>query len=244
MDSNEQYTAQYLAADRSQRLLIVAVLFAILEVIFLALHFTTRYTKNAARGGETYLLVPAFFFCFANSIIAFCKFFDLPKNFITFQKQSANLKLDGIKNCGMGRHTATISRDQLVDFLKLTTAEEYLYQFSTLLPKLSILCVYLRIFTLRPYQYAIYMIGSVLISAFIAAIIVASFSCIPFRYKYDKSIPGGHCINEHHAFIWNGFIGIPTDVAMIILPLPGVWKLHISMNQKIGVMITFLTFNL
>jgi hypothetical protein len=143
----------------------------------------------------------------------------------------------------MGRHTAAISQDQLVDFLKLTTAEEYLYQFSTLLPKLSILCVYLRIFTLKPYQYAIYMIGAVLVSAFTAAIFVASFSCIPFRYKYDKSI-AGHCINEHHAFIWNGFIGIPTDVAMIILPLSGVWKLHISMNQKIGVMITFLTFNL
>lgn len=79
MDSDEQYTPQYLAADRSQRLLVVAVLFAVLEVIFLVLHFTTRYTKNAARGAETYLLVPAFFFCFANSIIAFCKFLNLPK---------------------------------------------------------------------------------------------------------------------------------------------------------------------
>jgi len=143
----------------------------------------------------------------------------------------------------MGRHTATISQDQLSAFLKLTIAEEFIYQFSTLFPKLSILIVYLRIFTLKPYQYAIYTIGAVLVSAFTAALFVAGFSCIPFRFKYDKSIPG-HCINEHHAFIWNGFIGIPTDVAMIILPLCGVWKLHISRNQKIGVMITFLTFNL
>jgi hypothetical protein len=121
------------------------------------------------------------------------------------------------------------------------------YAPSVALPKLAILYLYLRIFQTKPYRYASYIIASVLIMTWIIAWIIQGVFCTPVRYFWDKSITDGHCMNfnkQEVIFRWISFPNIVTDVAMLILPLPVLWKLHTSRNQKIGLTITFHTFSL
>jgi hypothetical protein len=40
---------------------------------------------------------------------------------------------------------------------------------------------------------------------------------------------------------WTNFPQILTDVAILILPLPALMKLHLSKKDKIGVVATFCT---
>lgn len=128
--------------------------------------------------------------------------------------------------------------------MKLEATTVFVYPPSVALPKLSILCLYLRIFTERRYRYAVYAIASILVLNWLSAWILFFCACRPLKYMWDKAVPGGHCIDNMKVFVWYSLPNIVTDVAMLVLPLPVLWKLHVSAHQKIGLTITFLTFSM
>ena len=53
-------------------------------------------------------------------------------------------------------------------------------------------------------------------------------------------MPGGHCNNIEAHFIYASIPNIVTDVAMILLPIPVVWNLHVPRHVKLGLVMTFL----
>jgi len=126
-------------------------------------------------------------------------------------------------------------------FLKLELSLSMLNPPALTLPKLAILCLYLRVFTTKPYRWAAYFIGVVLIITWIVYFCVQMVMCVPFAYQWDKTIPNGKCLNQFAIFVWIGLPSIATDLMIIILPLPIIWRLQTSINQKIGLTITFLT---
>ena len=142
---------------------------------------------------------------------------------------------------GAGRHVVTVSPSELENWLKLLKVEEYLYLFSTMIPKLAILCLYLRFFNTRPYRYAAYAIAVVMFMNYSTSVILAFVMCKPFVFSWDKSIPGGKCGDIMAVYRWMSLPNLATDLAMLILPLPVIWGLQIRRNQKIGLTLTFLT---
>lgn len=146
-----------------------------------------------------------------------------------------------IKYAGDGRHVAAVPTEKVVVWLKLQFAVVWMYSPSVSLPKLSIVCLYLRIFTTNRYRYAAYGVCGVIILNWVANWILGLLICTPIAYNWDKTIPGGHCIDETQVLIWVSIPNICLDLAILILPMPVIWKLNTSMNQKIGLTITFLT---
>lgn len=126
-------------------------------------------------------------------------------------------------------------------FLKLELSLALINAPAIVLPKLAILCLYLRLFTGKIHQYAVYVTATVLILTWVIYFGLQMGICTPFSFHWDKSIPHGKCLNEFAMFIWIGIPSIVTDLAMIILPLPIIWGLQTSTSQKIGLTITFLT---
>jgi len=117
-----------------------------------------------------------------------------------------------------------------------------LYAVAATIPKFVILAVYLRIFVDKQSRIVCYIVGAVLMSAVIVNVALSIWQCSPVAYAWDKTIPGGHCSNNVQAHIrWGSLPNIITDVVMLILPLPVVWKLNTSRRSKIGLTITFLT---
>ncbi|KAK0610183.1 hypothetical protein B0T17DRAFT_500892 [Bombardia bombarda] len=87
--------------------------------------------------------------------------------------------------------------------------------------------------------YACWAVISVNALYYFSATITQNLSCIPFEKIWDKTIPGGHCIDEKVLQIVAAAINLVSDVAILILPQHIIWKLQISQQKKIGVSLIF-----
>ena len=144
---------------------------------------------------------------------------------------------------GVGRHAAAFKSDPsvIVRYVKLEVAFIYMYLFAVTVPKLAILSLYLRIFPEKPYRSACYIISGVLMASLMANITAVSVVCIPFKALWDPSIQGARCINQNAFFRYSTLPNIITDLCMLILPLPVIWRMSLSTRDKFGLSLTFCT---
>lgn len=145
---------------------------------------------------------------------------------------------------GVGRHVifwAETEPSKIVVAAKFTATVEYFYTAAFTLPRLSILAMYLRIFTMESYRITAYVLALTMVALYISTLFLSSLKCQPFAYAWDETIPGGHCINVNRYYQWITFPNIPIDMAILILPLPVIWRLQVSISQKVGLTVTFLT---
>lgn len=147
-----------------------------------------------------------------------------------------------VQYCGVGRHATALAF--LGESYKLTRwgkgiiAMVPLYLLAVTLPKICVLVLYLRIFTQWVYRTTCYVLIAIVMGNFIGGTIALLTSCIPLAKIWDSEL-SGHCINNNAFYQWISFPNILTDVAILILPLPLVWNLHATINQKVGLTITF-----
>ncbi|KAI9744936.1 MAG: hypothetical protein M1818_001862 [Claussenomyces sp. TS43310] len=152
-----------------------------------------------------------------------------------------------VKYGGVGRHMIALEildPPMAVRWAKMTLAAEWLYLLSAALPKLCIIALYLRIFIQSSFRMICYVLGVAIILTFVAGGLTGTLACQPLSYMWDKTVEGGHCANLNAFFRWISFPNILTDLVMLILPLPFVWKLHASTDQKIALTTTFLVGSL
>ncbi|TVY27489.1 putative membrane protein [Lachnellula hyalina] len=146
----------------------------------------------------------------------------------------------GVHYAGVGRHWVELSIPYQMRNLKFQTGLQFLYPGAVTFPKLSIVCLYLRIFTKKRYQYAAYAICAILVINLIILWCFDFAMCVPFRYQWNKLIHG-HCIDQNALFTWISIPNLVTDVAILALPLPVIYQLKCTRGQKVGVTITVLT---
>ena len=115
------------------------------------------------------------------------------------------------------------------------------YLPAVVFPKLAIIVMYLRIFTNRLDRIVCWLMGALMIANFVGSMVAGFVVCIPFEFLWDRTIPDGRCINIIACYRWASFMNILTDVVMLILPLPMIWKMQSSKKVKIGPTITFAT---
>jgi hypothetical protein len=65
--------------------------------------------------------------------------------------------------------------------------------------------------------------------------------CYPVRnfWSLDEAIRKHHCLPEGPVWFTNAGIQIATDLMILALPMPLLWKLHMPRKQKCGIMIVF-----
>lgn len=145
---------------------------------------------------------------------------------------------------GVGHHEAALA---LTDPEKLVLATKFffvlslLYLAAVVFPKLAILAIYLRIFVQPRFRTACYILAMLVIANWVGNTVAGLLMCKPLQYFWDHTITGGHCFHIKERRCWASLINIITDVAMLVLPLPIIWKLHTSRSVKIGLTITFAT---
>jgi hypothetical protein len=145
---------------------------------------------------------------------------------------------------GEGHHAAALPLEKTTNWLKIQLAYAFLYPPAVALPKLAVLCLYNRLFSVKGgYRVVVYIIAALLVLTWVASLIVSCLYCTPFSYFWTRIHPGtkGTCIDTHEVFIYITIPNLVTDIAMLILPQLVVWKLKMSQMQKIGLALTFLT---
>lgn len=56
---------------------------------------------------------------------------------------------------------------------------------------------------------------------------------------WDPSVKG-RCINIHEYFIGIAVPNIITDIALLVMPLPYMWRLQVPLPKKIALMFVFV----
>lgn len=128
----------------------------------------------------------------------------------------------------------------IITYLKLQTGIEIIYMGSITFPKLIIVTLYLKIFTDRISRAITWVMGLILVLFFFGGLGLALGLCQPYAFKWDKTI-NGHCGNILAGYQWVSIPSIITDVFILILPIPTIWRLQMNQYRKAGLTLTFMT---
>ncbi|KAI4240744.1 MAG: hypothetical protein L6R40_004989 [Gallowayella cf. fulva] len=130
---------------------------------------------------------------------------------------------------GFGRHIWVLPTDAGVVWAKGLFISELSYTIIICSIKFSLLAFYWRIFKQSKIRIPIYILGATVSFWGIAVILVAILQW-PF-----------HCgVNVNQFFNGNSIPNIVTDAALLVLPMPFIWKLHLPKAQKIGLTSVFI----
>jgi hypothetical protein len=116
-----------------------------------------------------------------------------------------------------------------------------MYILSITFPKLTMICLFLKIFVEKWQRIAYITVGLILIGTAIGDFVANVLQCIPLKTLWEPNTPGGSCFDQNAYWRWGSFPNIITDILLIVLPLPAMWKLQMSWKDKLGVTLTLAT---
>lgn len=105
--------------------------------------------------------------------------------------------------------------------------------------KISILLLYRRIFPSRKFHIVLYCVGGFNLLFCIATIFAALFRCIPIKANWEPEIPS-HCTNVGLIIMLSAIVNVSTDIVILCLPMPILWKLHASRTRKFQLTVMFM----
>lgn len=138
---------------------------------------------------------------------------------------------------------------QLQTFFKIlywVNISAVVYCFVTFFIKLSILLQYLRIFApTRKGNIFIYLGAHICNwSNLVFYVVMAIFEiaiCTPRRKIWNPLMTTGHCSSVDATFQASGIFNVISDFAILILPMPCVWRLRLPLKKKILMTTIFAT---
>ena len=67
--------------------------------------------------------------------------------------------------------------------------------------------------------------------------LVTIFLCRPIRTLWDPSVKNAHCLNQRKVFFASIALAIVTDVIILFIPIPLVYRLERSVQERIKVLL-------
>jgi len=211
----------YAEQDKGPQVVAVGITFIVLEFAFVLLRFVSRRFNRTALGLDDLFTIPGLLFCWGVCIIAIVE----------------------VKVAGVGQHMDVLEvydPAAVTAWAKCGYAVEELYCIAVVFPKLSILWSYLRIFTMKAQRITVYVLAGIICATAFAGVVTSLASCHPFSARWNPELTTTNCINYLNFWRWISFPNIVTDLVMLWLPLPVIWHLHVSKNQKYGLVAVFL----
>ncbi|KAF2822313.1 hypothetical protein CC86DRAFT_300315 [Ophiobolus disseminans] len=130
---------------------------------------------------------------------------------------------------------------QILQLLKLMFVNIYLMTIIITLCRLSIIVLYHRIFGVYDgFRRALWVMAALSMGWVIAMIFLNTFRCKPIALAYNPRVKG-KCLNLNTLFVWSESINCALDLALVLLPLWRISFLHLSIRDRVGLSLVFLT---
>ncbi|EQB45561.1 hypothetical protein GCG54_00005329 [Colletotrichum gloeosporioides] len=215
-------TAAYLAEDSGDTLIGISIAFAILTTLFLGLRlFAKRFTAGGY-GVDDYFLVAAYIVDLGMCAVGIVM----------------------VRVGGVGRHVEFVEEFHpalLVGWAKCILAFEIVYFASVALPKMGIVCLYLRVFNWKGgMRTTAYILLATLAATSLSFILTACFQCTPLPFWWDRTIPGGKCIDVQAFFHAQSIPGFVLDFFIMALPMKTIWSLKLPTHKRIALVGIFM----
>lgn len=142
---------------------------------------------------------------------------------------------------GLGKDVWMLPFDNITETLKLFTVLEKVYTPTTWFTKISILFLYLRLFPDHVLRRMI-KIGLGLCAASLVCLELACiFKCWPIGYSWTfwDGEHHGKCTSMSGQGWANASVNMFADIAVLILPLPTIWRLKLPTEKKLGITAMF-----
>ncbi|KAL8799503.1 MAG: hypothetical protein Q9182_005841 [Xanthomendoza sp. 2 TL-2023] len=145
---------------------------------------------------------------------------------------------------GGGRHFWDIPPEWLNPYVTLIAVDGYLYIVAITLAKISLLLFLYRIFHVdKRFRIASWIVGAVLVIWSTVTLFLTIFACRPVKASWNLKLmmdPKTTC----HPKAWDvaniyGFCNIITDFALIVMPLPLIWRMQMNRKKKVGIAVVF-----
>ena len=108
------------------------------------------------------------------------------------------------------------------------------------LVKTSMMLFFMRIFgTKRSFQISVGVVMTIVWLWAISIILETVLLCRPLAFNWDTTIPGGTCGDRNGTYVSAGVLNLVTDLMVMALPVPHIWKLQLSMAKKIALSLVF-----
>ncbi|KAK9417635.1 hypothetical protein SUNI508_01392 [Seiridium unicorne] len=141
-------------------------------------------------------------------------------------------------NYGLGKHMwdVPLQPDLYPRWMIRNVVAAMIFCAATGLAKGSILLFYLRIFPSKMMKIVIWTVFGFTLSYSLASFLVNIFSCNPVAgsWRLEDSLVAV-CINRPAFYFAQAGLGIATDIATVVVPLPALKSLQLRTKQKIGV---------
>ena len=138
----------------------------------------------------------------------------------------------------MTLYADTVPMENIVLLVDLLLVAEILYVYNLVWTKLSFVLMFYRIFRFSYFKKWAYIVGGFVVAWVICITFLFIFICVPVQKLWYPQLPG-RCIDQVGTWIANAASTILTDLAILIVPLPQVWKLKLRTSRKIAVLIAF-----
>ncbi|KAK2041702.1 integral membrane protein [Colletotrichum somersetense] len=141
-------------------------------------------------------------------------------------------------SAGMGLHADKVEPARIVMMAKYLVVAEILYAWNLGWTKLSLMLMYYRIFHIPFFKRMTWFVIAFVFAWVICITFLFIFICVPVEKLWYPDLPG-HCINQVATWIANAASTIFTDLLILLLPLPQVWKLQLQKAEKIALTFAF-----
>ncbi|KAF2678721.1 hypothetical protein K458DRAFT_316154, partial [Lentithecium fluviatile CBS 122367] len=114
-----------------------------------------------------------------------------------------------------------------------------LWPTANTLVKISMLHLYKTIFRNKEMDHAVYIVGALTMSYWLATVITALTICRPFAYNWNKFTITGHCGDLVAYYLSTAMMNLLIDVVIVALPLPILWGLQMNIARNISLTFVF-----
>jgi hypothetical protein len=155
---------------------------------------------------------------------------------------------------GLGMHYWTIPTGHGILILKVSLAfrasatpltkqlfyaESIIYTLLLITSKVSILLLYARLFPVQKFLWAIKGLGALLGCHGVLFVLLIAMQCLPVYAIWDRYVTDRKCIDVTAVAYTSGALSILADIAILLLPIPQVWKLKIDRRRQLELIAIF-----
>ncbi|KAF3925748.1 hypothetical protein ABW20_dc0100335 [Dactylellina cionopaga] len=206
----------YVPPDKGNLVFIVAVLSMAVALVLVGMRLYTKKVYGGKFGLDDWMIIPAIVLTFGFTVI----------------------QVLAVKTAHLGMHVYDISPYAMIEGVKLTYAHMIIYCYAIMFTKLSIILFIRRLSSETMWHICNgYFCFHVLFG--IASSLALAFQCKPIAAAYDLFTKLDHKCNGLAMYYAITSIGVASDIAILILPIPVVLKLQLPAYKKIAVLFLF-----
>ncbi|TWU77311.1 hypothetical protein ED733_004934 [Metarhizium rileyi] len=139
---------------------------------------------------------------------------------------------------GVGYHADAVGALAVADISKWLLVTEVVYVWNLCWTKLSLLCMYYRIFRLPRFKRHVLCAGAFVVTWAACVSLLFTFICVPVEKLWRPDVEG-RCVSELGVWLANAGSTILSDMVILLLPMPQVWKLQLRTLEKLGLTLVF-----